>query len=91
MMTVRPSPLLRQALLADASTSAAFGLLMLIAAGLLGHLLGLPDMLLRMSGAVLLPYAGFLAYLGLRETAERLCGGSLTPSDGCQECGSALS
>ena len=72
MMNVHPSPLLRQSLLADASTSAAFGLLTLIGAGPLGHLLGLPDMLLRASGAVLLPYAGFLAYLGLREQVNRM-------------------
>jgi hypothetical protein len=72
MMNVHPSPLLRQSLLADASTSAAFGLLTLIGAGPLGHLLGLPDMLLRVSGAVLLPYAGFLAYLGLREQVNRM-------------------
>ena len=72
MMNVHPSPLLRQSLLADASTSAAVGLLTLIGAGPLGHLLGLPDMLLRVSGAVLLPYAGFLAYLGLREQVHRM-------------------
>ena len=72
MMNVHPSPLLRQSLLADASTSAAFGLLTLIGAGPLGHLLGLPDMLLRVSGAVLLPYAGVLAYLGLRDQVNRM-------------------
>jgi hypothetical protein len=72
MMTIHPSPLLRQSLLADASTSAAFGLLTLLGAGPLSHLLGLPDTLLRMSGAVLLPYAGFLAYLGLREQVNRM-------------------
>ena len=72
MMNVHPSPLLRQSLLADASTSAAFGLLMLIAAGPLGHLLGLPELLLRLSGAVLLPFAALLAYLGLREQVNRM-------------------
>lgn len=66
-MTIHPSPLLRQALLADATTSAAFGLLTLLGAGPLSHLLGLPDMLLRISGALLLPYAAFIGYLGLRE------------------------
>ena len=35
MMNVHSSPLLRQALVADAATSAAFGLLMLIGAGFL--------------------------------------------------------
>jgi len=69
---VHPSPLLRQALLADAATSAACGSLMLLAAGPLGGLLGLPEGLLRVSGALLLPYAALIAYLGLRERLRRL-------------------
>ncbi|MCG7392384.1 hypothetical protein MHY87_05640 [Microvirga sp. ACRRW] len=71
MTTIHPSPLLRQALLADATTSGAFGLLMLLAAGPLSHLLGLPEMLLRGAGAVLLPYAALLAWLGLREQMHK--------------------
>lgn len=71
MMTIHPSPLLRQALLADAATSAAFGLLMLIGAGPLSHLLGLPDMLLRIAGAVLLPYVALLAWMSLREQMHK--------------------
>lgn len=67
MMTIHSSPLLRQALIADATTSAAFGLLMLLAAGPLGSLLGLPEMLLRAAGLVLMPFAAFVAWLGLRE------------------------
>ena len=47
MSTIHSSPLLRQALVADATTSAAFGLLMLIGAGPLSGILGLPEMLLR--------------------------------------------
>ncbi len=72
MMTIHPSPLLRQALLADSATSAAFGLLMLLAAGPMSALLGLPETLLRVSGVVLLPYAAFIGYLGLRERAHRM-------------------
>jgi hypothetical protein len=71
MMTIHSSPLLRQALLADATTSGTFGLLMLLAAGPLSHLLGLPEMLLRIAGFVLLPFAGFLAWLGLREQVQK--------------------
>ncbi|MGO4387194.1 hypothetical protein AB4Y85_06630 [Microvirga sp. 2YAF29] len=71
MMSIQSSPLLRQALLADATTSAAFGFLMLIAAGPLGGLLGLPEMLLRIAGLVLLPFAAFLAWLGLREQVQK--------------------
>lgn len=65
-MTIHPSPLLRQALLADATTSGAFGLLMLVAAEPLSRLLGLPVGLLRGAGAILLPYVAFLAWLSLR-------------------------
>ena len=67
MMTIQSSPLLRQALVADATTSAAFGLMMLIGAGSLSAVFGLPEMLLRLAGLVLLPYAAFIGWLGLRE------------------------
>ena len=68
MMNIHSSPLLRQALVADATTSAAFGLLMLIGAGPLSGVFGLPETLLRIAGLVLLPYAAFIGWLGLRET-----------------------
>ena len=71
MPTIIPSPLLRQALVADAATSAACGLLMALAAGPLSGLLGLPETLLRVAGAVLLPYAAFIGWLGLREQVRR--------------------
>ena len=71
MTMIHPSPLLRQALLADATTSGAFGLLMLLAAGPLSHLLGLPEVLLRGAGAILLPYAALLAWLSLREQMHK--------------------
>lgn len=71
MTMIHSSPLLRQALLADATTSAAFGLLLLIGAGLLSPHLGLPEPLLRISGLLLLPWALFLGYLGLREQVSR--------------------
>ena len=71
MMNIHSSPLLRQALVADATTSAAFGLLMLIGASPLSGVLGLPEMLLRIAGLVLLPYAGFIGWLGLRETIRK--------------------
>jgi len=72
MPTIVPSPLLRQALLADAATSAACGLLMALAAGPLSGILGLPEMLLRLAGIVLLPYAAFIAWLGLRDEVHRV-------------------
>ena len=71
MMTIQSSPLLRQALVADATTSAAFGLMMLIGAGALSAVFGLPEMLLRLAGLVLLPYAAFIGWLGLREQIQK--------------------
>ncbi|WP_404290364.1 hypothetical protein ACD578_01900 [Microvirga sp. RSM25] len=71
MMTIQSSPLLRQALVADATTSAAFGLMMLIGVGPLSGIFGLPDMLLRIAGLVLLPYAAFIGWLGLREQIQK--------------------
>jgi hypothetical protein len=71
MMNIHSSPLLRQALVADAATSAAFGLLMLIGAGPLSGVLGLPEALLRIAGLVLLPYACFIGWLGVRETISK--------------------
>jgi hypothetical protein len=71
MMTIQSSPLLRQALVADATTSAAFGLMLLIGAGALSGIFGLPEMLLRIAGLVLLPYAAFIGWLGLREEIQK--------------------
>ncbi|WP_210497220.1 hypothetical protein [Microvirga antarctica] len=70
-MTLSPSPFLRQALLADAVTTAACGGLMLLAASPLSTLLGLPIPLLRTAGAVLLPFAALVAFLSLREHLPR--------------------
>ena len=56
--------LLRGALLADAAASGAMGLLMAGGAGLLAAPLGLPEPLLRIAGLVLLPWAGWVAWLG---------------------------
>ena len=71
-MTLSPSPFLRQALLADAVTSAACGLLMLGAASPLAGMLGLPEALLRVAGAVLLPFSALVAYLSLRPRVPRV-------------------
>lgn len=71
-MTLSPSPFLRQALLADAVTSALCGLSMLLAATPLHEMLGLPEGMLRIAGATLLPFAAFAAYLSLRPRVHRL-------------------
>ena len=71
-MMLSPSPFLRQALLADAVTTALCGLLMLVGASPLGALLGLPVELLRYAGAMLLPFAALVAYLSLRPEISRV-------------------
>jgi hypothetical protein len=68
---VRTSPLLRRVLLADAATCVAAGLLMLLGAGLLDQLLGMPSALLRYAGASLLPFAAVLVYVGTRQYSSR--------------------
>lgn len=58
------TPFLRFALLGDAAASGATGLLMTVASGPLASLLGLPQQLLFWSGAILLPYAALVGWLG---------------------------
>jgi hypothetical protein len=60
---------LRRALLADASVSAATGLLMALGATFLDGLLGLPTALLQYAG--LLPMAAFIAYIAIRKPIAR--------------------
>lgn len=66
-----PSPLLRKALLADALLSGITGLALLLAAGPLAILEGLPVGLLRWSGIILIPFAAFVAWLSTRERVQR--------------------
>lgn len=62
---------LRRILLLDAATCIAAGLLMLLGAGLLAGLLGLPETLLRYAGLSLLPFAALLLYLATRQAIPR--------------------
>lgn len=71
MSTTTVSPFLRRAMLADAAFSGTSGLILALAAGWLGDLLGLPVPLLRYVGLALLPYAALLAFLATRETLPR--------------------
>jgi len=71
MTEFRPSAFLRIILLVDAATCTAAGLLMLLGAGLLDMLLGLPVSLLRYAGASLLPFAAFIAFVATREYPAR--------------------
>jgi hypothetical protein len=65
------SSLLRWALVIDTVSCTATGLLLLVGAGLLEAYLGLPAMLLRYAGALLLPFAGRVAYLAARRRVSR--------------------
>jgi len=69
--TILPTPLLRMALLGDAASSAAMGLLLAGGAGALAAPLGLPETLLRAAGLVLLPWAGWVALLGNAASVAR--------------------
>jgi hypothetical protein len=71
MPNLHPKTLLRAALLGDAVASGATGALMLVGAGALTSLFGLPEGLLRWAGTVLLPYAALVAYVGTRERLSR--------------------
>ena len=66
MKTVHPSPLLKNALRADALVSAATGVLQLAAADKLAMLLDLPRGLLSGSGEFFLAYAGVLLVMAGR-------------------------
>jgi len=65
---INSSTLLRGALLADGAVSGALALLLVVAAAPLGPLFALPEAFLRETGLLLIPYALFVAYLGLRAT-----------------------
>jgi hypothetical protein len=66
-----PSPLLRRALLTDATLTAFTGLALAFAGGPLGALLSLPPTLLTVSGLILIPFALFVGWLGTRHRISR--------------------
>ena len=63
---INSSSFLRSALLADAICSGAMALLLAIAATPLATLLALPEPFVRETGLLLVPYAVFVGWLGLR-------------------------
>ena len=69
---ILPAPLLRQALLADAVTTAACATLLIGGAGILDDLLGLPAGLLRGAGLVLVPFVALVFWLGTRQRLPRM-------------------
>jgi len=66
MTNASSSDFLRRSLIADAVLSGAAALLVLLGASLLASPLGLPEALLRGAGLVLLPYVGFVVWVGTR-------------------------
>jgi hypothetical protein len=71
MSTIPNSPFLRNALLLDAAASGATALLLVAGAGLLEGLLGLPVILMREAGLILVPFVAFLAWVGTRASVSR--------------------
>jgi hypothetical protein len=67
----QPSSFLRLALLADAAVSGVTGLAMMLGAGVVDGLLGVPGALLRCAGLSLLPFAALVAFLATRENLSR--------------------
>jgi hypothetical protein len=68
---IRPSMLLRRALLADAIFSGASALLLSLGAGALAPLLDLPQTLLRETGLFLIAYTALVGWLGTRPSMPR--------------------
>jgi len=66
-----PSALLRNALAADAVLSGLSALVLTFGAPLLAGPLGLPVGLLRGAGIILIPFAGFVAWLRMQERVQR--------------------
>ena len=71
MSHFHPSPFLRKALLLDAAASGATALMLIAGAGLLDGLLGLPVVLMREAGLILIPFVAFVAWVGTREEPSR--------------------
>jgi len=72
IMTLAQTPnFLRRVLVLDAVISGATGALLALGAGTLDGLLGLPTILLREAGIVLLPFAAAVLWLATRATQPR--------------------
>ena len=67
----RGSVLLRRILLADAIVSGATGVAMMLGAGMLAPLFGVPEALLRWAGLSLIPFAAFAAAVAMRDSIAR--------------------
>lgn len=70
-MTLAATSFLRRTLTVDAAISGATGGLLLVSAGMLARLLDVPELLLRYSGAVLVPFAIYVGLIARRRTVPR--------------------
>jgi len=71
MFNTHSPDFLRRVLIADAMASGATGLLLAIGADWLEPLLGLPSILTREAGIILLPFALLVAWIGTRKQISR--------------------
>jgi hypothetical protein len=62
---------LRRVLIADAVSSAGMGVALLLVAGYVDELLGLPAAFLESAGLALLPFAAFVLYIATRPSLAR--------------------
>jgi hypothetical protein len=69
-MSAHSSLFLRRALVLDAVASGATALLVIVGAGYIDALLGLPVALLRGAGLLLVPYVAFVAFVATRRRIE---------------------
>ena len=68
---IQPSSYLRRVLWADAIVSATVGAVMVLGAGALQELLGLPSSLLLVAGLVLFPFVAYVGWLATRAEVAR--------------------
>src|SRR5262249_30922366 len=71
MSSRQSSPFLRNVLILDAAASGATGLLLIVGAGMLEGLLGLPVALMREAGLILIPYVAFVTWVRTRARIAR--------------------
>jgi hypothetical protein len=69
---INPSLFLRRAIVGDAVITGAMAVLLVVAAGVLGPLLNLPESFLREVGIFLIVYAALVGFLGSRELMPKI-------------------
>jgi hypothetical protein len=77
-----PSHFLRRALAADAIFSGAGAVIFTLGAAELAPLFDLPEALLRETGLFLIAYAGFVGWLGTRQSFPRILAGIVVVGNG---------